>query len=435
MIEYAETIARDLQDIAEHADPGSADLAEIVIRRYTRRRWIRVASSVVAGVAAVTVGIAVAVPVITGVRAPTSGAQPPLARTSTTTVSIPAGPGAWAVPPTGATLPSLASVWPGAVVHLPTHMPDGGVPFALAAIDATRVLVGSGPTQATTDALFTYDTANGSFRRIATIPHGSEPRSVSRWAVSAHSVVWDVDGPGSFEVFTVPLSGGSPRQIARVSTPASDTGPWFATDDAVYWSGAQPGVVRLPLSGGSLAPVPGFGDMYLLHGTSAWAVQLGDVHASPYARIAEPSDALGQSGVARRLKNLVTGAQFDVSAPPGARALACTAAFCVGTVGSAASPIEFIQRPDGADRVTLDGGDVRAIYAVGDGGLLVSSPEAGDGLPGHDGRISWVICDPISGIAGSVSGGAYDASDDAALGFPTDNQASVTSFFLIADTR
>lgn len=46
-----------------------------------------------------------------------------------------------------------------------------------------------------------------------------------------------------------------------------------------------------------------------------------------------------------------------------------------------------------------------------------------------------MICDPISGIAGSISGGAYDTSDDAALGFPADNQASVTNFFLIADAH
>jgi hypothetical protein len=420
MIDH-DTLADDLRAIADLADGGPPDLADRVLRHHALRRRRRVAASVIAGLTVAVVGIAVTIPAIQTAFRPTAHG-----RTAGPTGTIPPGPGPWQVPPIGATLPSLASAWPRAVIHLPAHAPNGGVPFPLAVIDTTHVLVSSGPTRATTTALFAFDTTAATFRGIATIA-GDNP-SVSHWAVTSRSVVWGVDRANGVDVYTAPLAGGSPVQIGHIDTPTANVGPWFATSDAVYWSAARPGVMQLPLAGGTPEPVPGFGDMYLLHGTSPWATQLSDVHGSPYNIGAE---GLTDTGVARRMKSLVTGDEVAVTPPAGATALSCAPTFCVGLVGDAASPTSFIQKPDGTSRFTLDGGDTRVAYPVGNGGVLVARPvvNGGDTL---------LINDPISGTAGTVVAPAsitFDGSDDAALGFPVASERDLSDFFMIGDAQ
>ncbi|HKE63563.1 MAG TPA: hypothetical protein VKB59_02815 [Micromonosporaceae bacterium] len=426
MIDY-DVLVEDLRSIAESAPSGPPNLAEVVAGRYVRRRRTRAATSVAAGVVAIAVGMAVTMPLISATHTPTPGGS----TLTSPSVPIPAGPGPWHLPAAGATLPPLSSAFPGAVIDLSTRPPDGAVPFALATIDQTHVLVSSGSTAATTDALYSFDTVAGTYRLISTVPRLGGAPTVSRWAATAHRIVWDVDAPGGFDVYTAPVSGGPPQQIAHVGRPVAETGPWYATDDAVYWSGSDRGVVRLNLNGGTPTPLPGFADMYVLHGTSPWAVRLADVHGSPYDTGLGPLDVLGRSGVARQLKNLVTGATIDVSAPAGVRALSCAAVFCVGTVADGATITDFIQRPDGSDRVTLPGGDVRMAYPVANRGLLVSAPDAGSGRPGAGGRTSWLIVDPTAGSAGQSIGGASTAYDDGAFGTSADSGGDIAQFFVI----
>ncbi len=391
MIEYSETLVEDLREAANVADLGPADLADIVTRRYLRRRrrrtWIA-GSTAGAVVALAVVGLTMAVPEhAPGTPGPSASAIPP-------------GQGPWHVPPDGADVPPIANAWPGAVVHLPAKTPDGGTVSPMADIDATHLLVESEPSFEATGSFYSYDIPAGTFRLITPVAQGGAQVLVNRWAVSAHWVVWDVDHadtPG-YEVFKAPLSGGPEQLVATLPGQVTDTGTWFATDSAVYWSGNDPGVLRLPLSGGSPRPVPGFSDMYVIDETSPWAVYMPGVDNTQMG-----IDGIMQTGITRRLKNLVTGVQIDVSVPHGTTSLQCSAAFCVGTVASGGTPstTEFIQRPDGTARETIDGRwisfDVRP---VGDGGIVVVTPEPAGA---SDTSFGWVIFDPVTGPAGSVT--------------------------------
>jgi hypothetical protein len=422
MIDY-ETLAGDLRAIAEGAEPGITDLSDVVNRRYVRRRRIRTGASAVAGVFAVMIGIAASIPAAEHARQPAHGNH--------------GSSQGWHVPSTGATLPSLASTWPRAVVHFPVHAPDGGTPVAVADIDKTHVLAGSEPTPGIATALYAFDTTNDTFRLITTVPQGHDPAAVTNWAVSTHSVVWGIDAePLSVDVYTAPLAGGPARKIAHFAGRTVLLGPWFATDDAVYWSSGQPGVMRLPLSGGSPEPVAGFQEMYLLHGTSPWAARLDDVQASKFGDTSPYGITIGgqrskdpRPGVTRQLKNIVTGAEIDVSVPADAWTLSCTPVFCVGSVATGDDGLSwFIQRPDGKNRVALhsDGMDG---YFVAEAGLLghTFGSISENGVPMSN---LLVFCDPVDGTAGQTVWAVPYGPAVAALGLADAPQSRVSAYFL-----
>ncbi len=454
------TIAEDLRALAEAAQPGPADLAERVLRRYRQRRSSRRAGLLVAAVATVA-AVLVAVPAV--LAKPNGGTDGGVA-------GIPPGPGNWRVPANSDAVPDAAQVWPGAVVELPDS-PDGGRPYPLGSAGPHQVLVGlayQSPdpyTAAPMTSLDIYDAGTGRYRQIAAIPAGSSGSDQQPWvshsAVSAHRVYWGVDTAAGFDAYTVPLAGGVPQLLAHVAIRVDGVppgtavplrslhaGPWYATDSAVYWSAAGPGIVRLAAGGGEPEPVPGFADMYLLHGTSPWAVRLTGVDQEwfaygPYEQASFGSEALAHVGVATRMKNLLTGATIEVSAPAGATGLTCAPDVCIGVVpvgsagqqtedgptGAAASmwlPAEgpvtaFIQRPDGTDRVTLSGlpnsPDIYSLYPVGDRGFIAALRVVAQ--TGAKPSITWAVCDPLSGVAGTAPPGSDSGPfGDGALSYP-----------------
>lgn len=438
MIEYSDALIEDLRDAASAAELGPADLADIVTRRYLHRRQRRmwIAGSVAGVVVALVVVVTLTVPRHTGGRPGPIG-DTPLPTAEPTAPFIPLGPGPWHLPAAGTDVPSLASAWPNAVVHLPATAPDGGAVHALAAIDATHVLVESSPASEASGSFYSYDIPGGTFRLITTIAQNGTRAYVNRLAVSPHWVVWDVDQPATpgYQVFKAPLSGGPGQLVATLPEPITYTGSWFATDSDLYWSGTHPGVLRLPLSGGTPTPVPGFADMYVINDTSPWAVSMPGVDITQRGGIGGGV----QTGVTRRLKNLVTGAQIDVSVPHGTTGLQCSAAFCVGTTGSGvSSATEFIQRPDGTARQTIHHGPMTFdVRPVGDGGILVVTLESGDE---SGSSLEWMICDPVEGRAGGValiSHGTLGLDDRPdLLGWPSKAGSSgVDNYFITANAH
>jgi hypothetical protein len=447
--------AEDRRVLAESARLGPADLAERVLRRYRRRRLRR--SGLVAVVVAVVVAATVTIPAVLAEPHGGTGRQ---------VADIPAGPGIWRVAANSDPLPDAATVWPAAVVDLPLT-PDGGEPQAVSSAGPGKVLViiwhRNQAGQSVADALDIYDVTTRGYRQLAQRP--ATPGWAGHWAISANRVYWSIDTDAGFDVYTEPLAGGEPKLLSHVTVevPAGGTdrtfssGPWYATDSAVYWSGMTPGIVSLSADGGTPQPVPGFGDYYLTHAGSPWvsrmtglevAIEMGEL----YNGLHSPQNALEFTGVTVQLKNLRTGAVIDVDVPAGTSALSCAANLCVGIIpdrpvtahpsavpgGGLLMPDEgpvtaYIQRPDGSDRVRLpaiDGiTDVYWVAPVGDRGLVVSlrTGTAPDGKPAS----GWTISDPLSGQAGAISPAGDRFTDgDQAIGYPVTGSAPMTKYLL-----
>jgi hypothetical protein len=457
-------IVEDLRLLANEADGPPPGLVEAVSRRYRRRRARRAGLSVACAAAAVAV--AVAVPALLPGGAPAGRGS---------VAAIPSGPGIWRVPARGTVLPTLAQTWPSAVVSLPRPTPDGGTPSALGGLGHGRVLVASESQPVgqpeTTNALYVYQPGSG-YREVAEVT-GVGAHPVRHWAVSASRLYWGVQADDGFDVYTAPLAGGTPTHLAFVPAPAAQqttraadgtrTGPWFATDDAVYWSGEQPGVMRLAATGGSVHPVAGFTDMYLLDAGSPWASKIVGGDPAPYVYGASWEETLDHSGVTTGMRDLLTGASIAVTAPRGATALRCAPDVCVCLLPASGAPstptdpvptgidpsnwraaeppvISFIQRPSGTDRVqlssTLPMNDLYNVVTVDGRGLLVS----GWITPSTErsgARLGWLVCDPVSGARGAdrsagvpLTAAVHAAVNDGALGYPVGADEPMTDFFL-----
>jgi hypothetical protein len=451
-------IVEDLRLLADEAGEAPPGLAETVSRRYRRRRVRRTGLTAVCAAAAVAAAVAVPALLPDG---------PPIGRGSVT-AAIPSGPGIWKVPALGATLPTLAQTWPSAVVNLPAT-PDGGTPTALGGLGDGRALVASNRQltgqPASTDALYAYQPGSG-YRQVAEVT-GYGKHFVAHFAASAHRLYWGVEADGGFDVYSAPLAGGTPTHLAFVPAPVDQqalrladgtrTGPWFATDDAVYWSGMRPGVMRLAATGGSVQPVAGFTDAYLLDAGSPWASTVKGLGygQAPYVDSVFSGRVLDQVGITTRMRNVQTGATIEVQAPDGATAMRCAPTLCVGVAPAPDSPaaaqpqsdprgISFIQRPDGRDLAqlssTLPINDIYTVVTVHDRGYLVSGWIKLVVGSVDNSRVGWVVGDPLTGVAaadrsaGVASGvGLQTSMSDGALGYPVGAGESIIDFFLWAN--
>jgi hypothetical protein len=298
--------------------------------------------------------------------------------------------------------------------------PDGRHPTLIANIDSSHVLVQTGPNDANPPTLtfWAYDTDQHGFRRVIDFPRTDVQPGA--WAVSPHWLLVMVGNWDGQRVYKVPLAGGAPRLVGTIHG-VSLTGPWYATDIALYYTDPS-GVMSLNLAGGTPTTVAGTAGLRLVH-DSPWAALVDN----PYGDL---DPLLGTAGVDHQLRNVLTGTVVTVSPPLNVSTLTCVPTFCLGT--TVAHDL-FIQRPDGSARRVLDSRFPlpRSLVPVANGGLVVVDVGAGK-----------QVFDPVSGKAAlfeanvAPEGGSYHAAvTDEAIGWTEPNGSYVDDYFVFARAR
>jgi hypothetical protein len=233
-------------------------------------------------------------------------------------------------------------VWPDAIRHLPTKLPDGRGYRLAAALDDGTYLVRAEPDTESTDldGPIVYDPDR------ATVRHLLDPKLLDGMTEGIGSglpvkrvgdeAVWLLSGARGekavWEFWAAPLDGGAPARRLVSLTDGNGGGlpmvSFDATDDAVYWSvpgpeGKPTGIMVLSLSGGAPRYVPG----YDLTGLDGW-VSTAKVTADPNPQglpATEPPRA--RSG---ELWNLATGERLGWRANQALDSLVCDPTACYG---------------------------------------------------------------------------------------------------------
>ncbi|YCK33236.1 TolB family protein [Actinomadura sp. ATCC 39365] len=306
-------LTETLRTAADHApEPGGLLAGVEVQRRRRRRRRTR-------GLAVAT---AVAAVLATGTVMAANGRQA-------------AAPSPAARPfPQAAAVP-LERAWPGAVVTMPTMRADGLRRVPVTALDAARILAVAGPKDDTIRAIEVYDTTTRTFREIAdiSVPPGMRTYRPQPPALDGLNLAWHVnavrkDGTEVREIWTVPLAGGEPRQIAAMTGEHLRIERIALDGDRVVWSERTDGVWWMPLAGGAPKRFPGSEGLHLVKWP--WASDIAD----------------GEDRSQARVVNLSTGrpSTKDVVAPLDALRLRCGPSWCQGVRGGRT----YLQHIDGS---------------------------------------------------------------------------------------
>ncbi len=391
-----QNLAQTLAAYADHAGEVPNDLLDSIERGYRRRRRTRIGSVAVAAALVVVALVA-------------SLALNPFAGTHSTPANTTwTQEGPWRVPKPGAPLKSPTVAWPKAVVAVPAKTSEGSAIFTEGVIDADHVLVSIASPGLILDS---YDVVHKTFARITTQPSLPAKQQIDRITLTPHWVVWSVVTTGTptavSQVYKALLTGGDPQYVGKASGLLLN---WYASDTGIYWSPDKPGVMWLPLAGGTEAALAGFGNYLIMDGTSPWATEL--TKASMDAINAQnkgndPNDGIVlpsvDDTVTQSLKNLVTGAQVAVATKPDDQWLTCTPQRCLG-VDSDDGPM-FIRRPDGSAQtpVPLSGGAfLDGTYPSAGNDILLQDPPASD-----SGGFGGYLWDPFSGTYAGINGKAY----------------------------
>ncbi|MFC4585985.1 TolB-like translocation protein [Sphaerisporangium corydalis] len=306
MTDLEDALTRTLARAATRAPAARPDLLGRVAARHAERRR--------RGLAAIAVAAAVAVAVVAGstvtlVRL-TAGPDLPVTRPSPTT-----GTG---MPP------AITKVWPKAVRTAPEKLPNGRYLYPQLLLDDHTLL-------ATTlkddhadrlDGLWTYDMNTGEAGRLArvTTPPGTSVTASYLSIGDGHIGWWTYRREGGHQVvriWTVPVTGGTPRQVA-VLRDAGATGIDMAIGDGkVVWSvWGKDGVHQVPLDGKRPALVPGTEKYYLFQWP--WA-------SYPRVHENEPFDV----PIGEHLLDLRTGRTVGAVTRPGERGVVCAITWCL----------------------------------------------------------------------------------------------------------
>ncbi|MFI6174512.1 hypothetical protein ACIA8R_03125 [Nonomuraea sp. NPDC051191] len=306
-------LTETLRAAADHApDPGGLLAGVEGQRRRRRRRRTRglaVATAVTAVIAAGTVMAA------NGRQA----AAPPLAARFF--------PQATAVP--------LERAWPQAVVTMPAVRADGLRRVPVTALDAARILAVAGPKADTIRAIEVFDTTTRMFREITdiSVPPGMRTYRPQPPALDGLNLAWHVnavrkDGTEVREIWTVPLAGGKPRQVAAMTGEHLRIERIALDGDRIIWSERTGGVWWMPLAGGAPMRIPGGEGLHLVKWP--WASDVAD----------------GEERSQTRVVNLSTDypSTKDVVAPLDALSLHCGPSWCQGVRGGRT----YLQNIDGS---------------------------------------------------------------------------------------
>ncbi|MFF4194098.1 TolB family protein [Nonomuraea sp. NPDC001831] len=337
-------LTETLRAAADHApDPGGL-LAGVEGRRRRRRRRRTRGLAVVTAVAAV-----LAAGTVMAANGRQAAAPSPAARPFPQAVAVP-----------------LERAWPQAVVTMPGVRADGLFRFPVTTLDATRILVVAGPGMATIRAIEVYDTTTRTFREITGIstPPGMRTYRPQPPAHDGLNLAWHVnavrkDGTQVREIWTVPLAGGEPRQVAAMTGEHLRIERIALDGDRIVWSERTGGVWWMPLAGGAPTRFPGSDGLHLVEWP--WASDVAD----------------GEDRNQTRLVNLSTGrpSTRDVVAPPDVLRLRCGPSWCRGVRGGRT----YLQRLDGGGAAEPPGlglvprlGDYPALdrFVVSSGGAV-----------------------------------------------------------------
>ncbi|NUS08100.1 MAG: hypothetical protein HOV97_36690 [Nonomuraea sp.] len=192
----------------------------------------------------------------------------------------------------------LERAWPQAVFTMPAERRDGLRRFPVTALDATRVLVVSGPSADAIRLIELYDTTTRTFRELADlpIPPDMETYLPQPPAVDGTTLAWYVnavrkDGTHAREIWTVPLTGGTPRQVAAMTGEHLRMERIAVNGDRIIWSERTGGVWWMPLSGGAPQRLPGSEGLHLIRWPWAGDVAARD-HESSQTKVVDLSASL-----------------------------------------------------------------------------------------------------------------------------------------------
>ncbi|WP_433251288.1 TolB family protein [Streptosporangium sp. CA-135522] len=255
MTELEEKLSRALSGAAHRAPQVPAGLTATVETRHRRRRARTAAVLAAAAVVVVAGGAGVAV------NALRASALPNPAVSATDGAKPPTKPAAGTIPP------PIEKVWPRAVHKIPARLPDGRAYYPQLLLDDHTLLVVTGALDGDRQFLWSYDLGTGKPSRIAEIPPTKGSAIYADGiAAGGGDIVWwasykEPGGPRVARIWTVPVTGGKPRQVTDVPLgnvmKEGHINGLSVTGSDVVFAYEKGGVYRVPLSGGRPRPVKG----------------------------------------------------------------------------------------------------------------------------------------------------------------------------------
>ncbi|WP_214111393.1 hypothetical protein [Acrocarpospora catenulata] len=294
-------LARTLKAAGELVTDPPGDLVPAVQRR-RRERTRRHAQAVFAAAAviAVVAGSSLAVDRLR--------ADGPVTRPSPT-------------PSTSPTVVSAQQARPGAISRFPTRSADGLTHRPALAVDATRVLLLTGPEGADATRMDLLDTLSGAITTVTNLDPAVAVPSIL--ASDGRYVVWSGDVDGHKEMWQARLSGGPARRLLRFDYSDDAPNSMVIRDGQVIWLGPGlfPSILAVPVDGGTLEQLGSA--MSQGRNPTVW----------PWMMLLDPT-----SGKAGTLTDLFTGETVPIIPADGVELFECGPKWCTGTETDPAHP-------------------------------------------------------------------------------------------------
>ncbi|SDH75940.1 hypothetical protein SAMN05421505_1227 [Sinosporangium album] len=218
----------------------------------------------------------------------------------------------------------IGEVWPQAVHKLPSMDGEGRELYPAVLLDDRTLLLKAWRTWERSEAIYAYDLVDKKLRKITDLPapKGTEYFPADFRVSDGQVAWWTASKDNRMQIWTVPLEGGEPRQVAEQKAERDQGDRFFSpsgfdlANGKITFSVRKGGVFSVPLAGGAVTPVEGGAGLHLM--SWPWA-------GSPYIP-ATPDEA-----PYTRLVNLETGESSSALVKEGERMFACRVEWCVGT--------------------------------------------------------------------------------------------------------
>ncbi|MBT2231045.1 hypothetical protein [Nonomuraea sp. NEAU-A123] len=314
-----ERLSRTLGHAAERAPRLAAPAAERLETGYRQRRHRSQALLAAAAVVVLAGGVAVGLQTVgDGKALPAVGpSEVPSAMISAATTAKP-----------------IEKLWPQAVWKMPVNDSQGRELHPVALTDDGTLLVKAWREVEEPEALYLYDLAGGDLRKIADIPTSKKAGVASNFSMGEGVVAWWTSTKTSVRLWTAPLTGGEPRQVAEHKTRDNLIDSLAVAKGTIVFSVMKGGVFSVPLDGGQVTPIDRGTDLHLL--SWPWAGSPGSW---------SPKDGAPFT----HLVNLETGQTSDAApARRGEKLLACGVRSCLSTMGNGSRA--FTRARDGSEQ-------------------------------------------------------------------------------------
>ncbi|SNT34949.1 hypothetical protein SAMN05216276_10368 [Streptosporangium subroseum] len=231
----------------------------------------------------------------------------------------------------------VEKVWPEAVRKVPAKGPDGASWRPETFIDDRTLLVTAPAGFDQPTAVYAYDLADNSRRKIADLPSLKGTLSFANgFAVgNGHVAWWTGTKDRIAHLWAVPVAGGTAKLVADQSIKEGDGSgidSLTVANGKIVFSLYTGGVFAVPLEGGTVEPVEGGAGMHLL----AWPWigtpgRGGEPHGTVFARIL----------------NVETGETRTVVTHPGEVIRSCGVTICLGATSEFQT---FFRHRDGSSQ-------------------------------------------------------------------------------------